>query len=1162
MAPRSGTVRFVLVSDDNSELWLSPSASPFSKKKIAWITGPGWFGSSPRGHTGRINSQWSAPIRVEKGQSYYVEAYHKEGAGDDHFELLWQFDEDEKPAEVPVDVLTPWMGSDEDADDDGLPDEWQRATGLAGRPDAAWWQDADGDGVSNFDEFIGHTDPMDDQPLNGFLLMEIWYGSWGREVQELRRDPRFSQTPHEALFIQGAAVPSLEASHFGSRLSGYLVPTESGKYELAVAGDDTVELWFSEDASKFNKKRVAFNDYWRGDAAEKEWSKIPSQRTPVLELEAGREYYFEVIHKDAVQPGWSALGWRMEGEKDFKAVLPQFLRSPAKDADDADGNGLPDSWVREMEAQAGAGAPFLTESGDPDGDGLSNLLEYQIGTDPYSRTSVPGALSREWWFRTPGVSLQRSREAGDLLRPPSMFTLTDGARSEMNTTDHFTSRIRGSVKAPVAGEYRFWIAGDDHCELWLSDSEQKFLKRKIAWILPSTWASPDADAWTEPEAWDERAAQKSGSNFLDEGEERFLEILHKDAGDKDHVAIAWQYRDSGGEWSEREVIPTEMLRSFPGDDDDLDDDYLPDSWEKDYGLDPQDNGSKDPVKQGENGDFDNDGLTNREEFLLGTNPCLADSDGDGVDDRAEVQVYGSDPTVKDASPPKVVTSLAPGGAVSGTMTWLPYVRDGAVYSLARRGQSNWEFEVSEPGIYQVDLAGNSISAEPHASPIAVTIKVDGVVVGEGDLTSTLTKLSFLTPWLSAGRHQITIVNRNVRSGVSMVIQSIEILAQTGEDANANGLPDWLERYYRDLNRVSVSEAGFETSPANLEGVSRFFEDLSITSGDRVVKATRGVGKGWFADVELDALGSPTTAKLSYEGGAITEEIDLVWKAINLLDGVDHRYIRRGDSVRLMACDPSGGADGWQFSLSLDGKSLHSGSSTLPFMHRFSKEGSYELATSAKGPAGEVLTSSVRFVVVDADLGADFHVPYDRSRAWTPSILPEAAVIQSDDNLLLSELPSDGKRSFDASFGIARETSSRVIARLPEGGAILDATNIHGFLFASATWTGDHQLIETLPDGTRVVRVGYVLDGEIPPDLSIWIEMYVPDAVFANGGSWLQLTADDFDENGAASFEIYKAPGNDTPYVCHWIRPFGDGPDERDESTSESTDAETPTGEAE
>ncbi len=69
-----------------------------------------------------------------------------------------------------------------------------------------------------------------------------------------------------------------------------------------------------------------------------------------------------------------------------------FARTPPPAGirdDDADGNGLPDGW----EAMTGLSDP----DGDPDGDGISNLREYQLGFDPLvpDPSTVAGTFN-EW----------------------------------------------------------------------------------------------------------------------------------------------------------------------------------------------------------------------------------------------------------------------------------------------------------------------------------------------------------------------------------------------------------------------------------------------------------------------------------------------------------------------------------------------------------------------------------------------------------------------------------------------------------------------------------------------------------------------------------------------------------------------------------------------
>lgn len=72
---------------------------------------------------------------------------------------------------------------------------------------------------------------------------------------------------------------------------------------------------------------------------------------------------------------------------------------------------------------------------------------------------------------------------------------------------------------------------------------------------------------------------------------------------------------------------------------DTDRDGLPDGWEVDHGLDPDCSTGDD----GTNGDPDQDGLSNIDEYQNGSDPQDPDTDGDGVSDGVEVG-QGSDPT--------------------------------------------------------------------------------------------------------------------------------------------------------------------------------------------------------------------------------------------------------------------------------------------------------------------------------------------------------------------------------------------------------------------------------------------------------------------------------------------------------------------------------------
>jgi hypothetical protein len=89
----------------------------------------------------------------------------------------------------------------------------------------------------------------------------------------------------------------------------------------------------------------------------------------------------------------------------------------------------------------------------------------------------------------------------------------------------------------------------------------------------------------------------------------------------------------------------------PSDDDN---DGLEDSWELRFGLSPEDDGSVDP-DNGPEGDPDEDGVINEDEFANRTDPTKADTDGDGLNDGVETNTgtfasatdTGTDPTNSD-----------------------------------------------------------------------------------------------------------------------------------------------------------------------------------------------------------------------------------------------------------------------------------------------------------------------------------------------------------------------------------------------------------------------------------------------------------------------------------------------------------------------------------
>jgi hypothetical protein len=260
-------------------------------------------------------------------------------------------------------------------------------------------------------------------------------------------------------------------------------------------------------------------------------------------------------------------------------------------------------------------------------------------------------------------------------------------------------------------------------------------------------------------------------------------------------------------------------------------------------------------------------------------------------------------------------------------------------------------------------------------------------------------------------------------------------------------------------------------------------------------------------------------------------------------------LRTGDSIKVVAL-PELPASGEQTTeLLLNGRSIHHGPSGTPKIIRFDKPGVHRLHASVHhdGQDGQSLTTDAEIRVLAADFGAPVSIASGVTKAWHLPAMDKLLELQADPDLEWIEVrqtASDG-RHLRLSHRHDAARSSRIIARLPGQGAIAATTTVSGFRIVDSARSLDAHVIDVLPDGTRLVEIGIAIDGEIPPDLSIWIEFYVTDAVFANGETRWQLTAADFGENGIAKITILKAPGTGVAAVCHWLHVGQDPPRQQD-----------------
>lgn len=276
-------------------------------------------------------------------------------------------------------------------------------------------------------------------------------------------------------------------------------------------------------------------------------------------------------------------------------------------------------------------------------------------------TAAEPAVSEKGWVSLSYFDSIGGARVSDLLASdrypenPSEVAKLQSLQVSQNRGDYYGTLVSGYLIPPTDGLYRFYVSGDDETQFWLSSDNEK-TGLALAATVPS---------YSGVEEYNKYSSQVSSDTQLSAGTYYYFELRHKEGSGSDHFSVAWE-----GPGISRSVIgaahlasPGPVLSLYPDDDasrkayllgyrvgffdgtqglkanasyppTDNDQDGLYDSWEVLYGLDVT------PASSVQ--DSDGDLLTAEDEFLIGTNPVIEDSDADGIPDGAEF-AYQLDP---------------------------------------------------------------------------------------------------------------------------------------------------------------------------------------------------------------------------------------------------------------------------------------------------------------------------------------------------------------------------------------------------------------------------------------------------------------------------------------------------------------------------------------
>jgi hypothetical protein len=337
----------------------------------------------------------------------------------------------------------------------------------------------------------------------------------------------------------------------------------------------------------------------------------------------------EVLRQLLADPGMALL----EGMSSLE------LAQVANFAFDQDQDGLPDP----IEEQIGTS----TESADSDGDGLTDLFEYENQTDPLAATDT--TLDDD----ADGLDLLAEQTAGTsaLDADTDQDGLDDGEEISL-TTDPLNSDSDddGLIDGDEVNQYQTSPILSDTDGDSLNDNDEL----EIYGTNP-TEADSDGDGMDDGYERDtgldplnpddaNTDADNDGLTAVEEyqagTDPNNPDSDYDDLTDAEELTLGTDPTDSDSDedglpdGGEQNQLGTDPLNA------DTDGDQIPDGQEYYYGLNPND-----PSDAG--GDLDGDGLTNLEEAQLGTHMSVGDSDNDGLSDYDEVYVHQTSPVNSD-----------------------------------------------------------------------------------------------------------------------------------------------------------------------------------------------------------------------------------------------------------------------------------------------------------------------------------------------------------------------------------------------------------------------------------------------------------------------------------------------------------------------------------
>ena len=169
----------------------------------------------------------------------------------------------------------------------------------------------------------------------GSISYERWTGIGGTSISDLTGNANYPNNPNETGTFSSLQGPENYSDNYGTRVRGYIIPSETGNYTFTVTSDDASELYLSTDKHRKNATLLASVSGWTNVT---EFTKYVSQTSSTIYLTAGQRYYVELLHKEGTGGDHFQVYWQTPSNN-TRTIIPGANLEPycAYEIDQYDG---------------------------------------------------------------------------------------------------------------------------------------------------------------------------------------------------------------------------------------------------------------------------------------------------------------------------------------------------------------------------------------------------------------------------------------------------------------------------------------------------------------------------------------------------------------------------------------------------------------------------------------------------------------------------------------------------------------------------------------------------------------------------------------------------------------------------------------------------------